>query len=142
MGNRDGTFDPCTPVDEQSSRSRGIALGDMNDNVDDNHNLDAVFANVGQYNQVCLGNGQGAFTNCVVVAGGADSLDVALSDLDRDGHLDAVFANTISNEVCLGDGDGTFAECAVLEPAISGNWGVALGDLDNDQNLDVVFANQ
>jgi hypothetical protein len=54
-----------------------VALGDVNG---DGH-LDAVFANWGQPNRECLGNGTGGFT-CTNVSGDAlITTDVALGDL-------------------------------------------------------------
>ena len=55
------------------------------------------------------------------------SNDAALGDVDRDGDLDAVFANSSGqrNRVCLGDGTGVFA-CADVSSDTNSTIGVAL----------------
>ncbi len=70
-------------------------------------------------------------------SGGATSNDVAMGDLDGDGDIDAIVANTDNDShIWLNNGDGTFA----IQTFGSGNMhGVALGDLDNDGDLDAVF---
>ena len=79
-----------------------VALGA----VDGDNNLDVVFGDEGRRNRVCLGDGSGGFTCKDVSTDTNDTNGVALGDVDRDGDLDAVFANAFSqrNRVCLGNG--------------------------------------
>ncbi len=141
LGNGDGTFgtpgNECTDVSGDTNDSLGVALGF----VDGDTTLDAVFANVGGSNRVCLGNGVGGFA-CSNVSGDTFSSNgVALGDVDGDANLDAVFANDGQrNRVCLGDGLGGFS-CSDVSVDIFSSSGVALGDVDDDTNLDAVFAN-
>ncbi len=107
--------------------------------------LDAVFANrmnPDQQNRACLGDGQSGFSFCEPLApDGRDSWDMAMGDVNNDGHLDAVFANVNSfSQVCLGTGTGAFSECRDIPENEGGLPGVALGDVNQDTFLDVVFA--
>jgi uncharacterized repeat protein (TIGR01451 family) len=99
-----------------------VALGFVNGDT----TLDAVFANVGESNRVCLGDGVGGFA-CSDVSGDTFSSDgVALGDVDDDTNLDAVFANVgESNHVCLGNGAGAFA-CSDVSGDTNESRGVAL----------------
>ena len=71
------------------------------------------------------------------------STGVARGDLDGDGNLDAVFANTNvqPNRVCLWNGTGGFISCSNVSADTSNSRGVALGFVDADSDLDAVFAN-
>ncbi|MCM8622351.1 MAG: Ig-like domain-containing protein, partial [Candidatus Accumulibacter sp.] len=61
-----------------------------------------------------------------------------LGDVDGDGDLDIVTANTSSASVLLGNGDGTFADRVDYDlPPGSAN-SVTLGDVDGDGDLDIV----
>ncbi len=64
LGNGDGTFgtpgNECSDVSADTNASLSVALGF----VDGDATLDAVFANSGQRNRVCLGDGMGDFTSC------------------------------------------------------------------------------
>ena len=103
--------------------------------------LDAVFANSGQPNQTCLGDGTGNFT-CSDVSGDANaSTGVALGDVNGDTLLDAVFANSYDpNRICLGDGTDGFT-CSDVSANIDLSEDVALGDVNGDSFLDAIFAN-
>ena len=109
--------------------------------VDGDGHLDLIVANVNQANQVCFGDGTGAF-DCLDVSPDTNtSTDVGVGDLNRDGHPDVVFANSDQpNRVCLGDGAGGFL-CADVSADTRTSMGVGLGDVDGDGNLDAVFAN-
>jgi hypothetical protein len=69
--------------------------------------------------------------------GSGRSWDVSLGDLDGDGDLDAVVANSAegvdSSEVWLNDGRGFFT---LLAQNLGYGMGLALGDLDGDGDLD------
>ena len=68
---------------------------------------------------------------------------VALGDLDGDGDLDAVLANTMrllptaDNKILLNDGSGRFSDSGL--PVGQGGTGVALLDANDDGKLDVVI---
>jgi hypothetical protein len=69
------------------------------------------------------------------------SNDVALGDLDRDGDLDAFFANGLyeafqPNTVALNDGTGQFSDSGQQVGRMVDTYSVALGDLDADGDLD------
>jgi len=74
------------------------------------------------------------------VGGGARSL--VLADLNGDGKLDAVTANSIDNtvSVLLGTGDGAF-QTRTDYAAGAGVSSVAVGDLNGDGKLDLVASN-
>ena len=67
---------------------------------------------------------------------------VAIGDLDADGTLDLVIANSFSNtvSVLLGNGDGTFQTRQDFA-ASNGPQSVAIGDLNGDGMPDLVVAN-
>ena len=136
LGDGAGNF-ACSDVSADVNDSERVAVGDVNDDGD----LDAVFANIGGVNRVCLGDGAGGFACSDVSADANDSADVALAFVDGDGNLDAVFANAVGpNRLCLGDGAGGFTCSDVSADAFISDE-VALGDLDGDGNTDAVFAN-
>ena len=101
---------------------------------------DAVFANHGQPNRLCLGNGAGGFSSCLNVSGDAFvSVGLALGDVDGDHDLDIVFSNEAQpNRLCTNNGGGTFA-CAHVSGDVFNTIGAVLGDVDGDNDLDIVF---
>ena len=72
---------------------------------------------------------------------GNNSLLVALGDLDGDGDLDAMFANSGPNTVWTNDGTGNFTNSG-QELGNSDSLSVALGDLDGDGDLDAMVGNE
>lgn len=118
--------------------------------------VDAVFTQKQRYNQVCFGNGTGAFTSCTDVRGAgqfqlSDQINTtaaALVDWDQDGDLDITFAmEGHANVVCLNDGGGSF-NTGIGCPALFSflvfpfdSEDIAVGDLDGDQVPDFVWAN-
>ncbi len=144
LGDGTGTF-TCAAISPNSDDTFGIALGDVNHDG----KLDAVLANVErmpdrdnpQHNRVCLGDGAGRFDCHDVGTASYRSAAVALGDLDRDGNLDAVFANTNqqASQACFGDGHGEF-DCRRVDSQDSSSSGVVLVDLDGNKTLDIVFS--
>jgi hypothetical protein len=81
----------------------------------------------------------GAASNFAV---GTGPRSVAVGDLNSDGRLDLVTANSGSNNVSvrLGDGAGSFGAATNFGPG-NGPVSVAVGDLNGDGKLDLATAN-
>jgi hypothetical protein len=120
-----------------------IELGDVNGDTW----LDAVVAVSGNgknaQEQVYLNLKSDKFfaANPSQTFGGGNSSAVELGDMDNDGDIDAVLANTDGNNgVYLNNGSGVFSLAFSFEPANSTD--VALLDLTVDGYLDVIVSNQ
>ncbi|MHC2283072.1 putative delta-60 repeat protein [Bradyrhizobium diazoefficiens] len=141
LGNGDGTFQ--APVNYAAGHDlNGISVGDL----DNNGVLDLAVSNAG-FNgaiAVLLGNGDGTFQSAISSpTNRAHSSDSALADLNGDGRLDVLVANTGNNggvSVLLGNGDGSFSFSTVL-PSNADPLGVAAADLNGDGIADVAFSN-
>jgi hypothetical protein len=72
------------------------------------------------------------------------SWGVALGDVEGDGDLDVIFADTHQNELYLNDGSGLFSDVTLtnLPEDDDDSRDVALGDVDGDGDLDAIFANR
>ncbi len=71
---------------------------------------------------------------------GINATDIAVGDLNGDGALDVVFANSgAPHRVFLNDGAGGFVLASALVTGTN-TTGVAVGDLDGDSALDLVFS--
>jgi hypothetical protein len=88
---------------------------------------------------VLLGDGQGALAHVASVGLAFDCRDVALGDLDLDGHPDVVAATGSDVVVLRGYGDGTF-EPPVAHAFTSFVTAIELADVDEDGRLDVLVA--
>jgi hypothetical protein len=123
--------------------SHDLALGDLDGDGD----LDAVVANYqGQAQTTWLNDGLGGFSPHPTTPsfGGGDSEATALGDLDSDGDLDAVVANSPdkAQTTWLNDGTGAFsAHPSTPSFGAEDSHDIALGDLDGDGDLDAVVAN-
>ena len=94
---------------------------------------------------VLLSNGDRTFqVDRSYRAGTADPTDVAVSDLNGDGHADVVTVagtdTTGTATVVLGRGDGSFAAPVQLTVG-RGTQAVAIGDLNGDGKLDLLTGN-
>jgi hypothetical protein len=91
---------------------------------------------------VLLGSGDGTFQAAVHYGVGSYPEDVAIEDLDCDGHPDLAVANSSSNSisVLLADGDGTF-QTAVNYWAGSNPGSLAVGDFNGDGGPDLAVSN-
>ncbi len=125
--------------------SMGVDVGEVNG---DGH-PDLVFArDLGLGNQVYLGDGSGLFTDTGQSLGANNSRDVELADLDMDGDLDMVVANTQvggpgqPNRIYFNDGlnTGNFIDSG-QSLGNERTHAVATGDINGDTFIDLVFFN-
>ncbi|HET9252737.1 MAG TPA: VCBS repeat-containing protein, partial [Candidatus Eisenbacteria bacterium] len=126
--------------------ARSIATGD----VDGDGRIDLVVANTGASPLVnpgtvsvlpaLPGGGYGTNTDYAV---GVNPAEIKLSDLDGDGWLDIVTANTSSHDVSvlMGQPGGTFGAETRYPTAGSGPAGLGVGDLDGDGRPDLAVLN-
>jgi hypothetical protein len=154
-GNGDGTFQAVLIYGPGGQNADAVAVGDVNG--DGNPDL-LIATQCASYSNcetggvgVLLGRGDGSFQTVVSYGtGGYDARSVALRDVNGDGKLDLVVANTcIANGTCtgsvgvlLGNGDGTF-QAAV--PYASGGFyatSVAIADVNGDGKPDLLVTNE
>ena len=118
----------------------GVALGDLDGDGD----LDAICANNGVESESWINDGEGRFTHGEGTSGNTfaarNSWGVALGDLDRDGDLDAVFANDGLNTIWYNDGRAGFREINVSQEGGS-TFDIALRDVDGNETIDIFAAN-
>ncbi len=142
FNNGSGGFGSCADFNTNDN-TRGIALGD----IDGDGDLDAVLVSAATFNdRICENDGSGIFslgTQCVTFNDTLDSRAVVLGDLNGDGDLDAVIANSNLgfDRFCTNDGSGGFTACADFNTSNDTSFGLTLGDVDNDGDLDAVIAN-
>ncbi len=126
-------------------RPYSIVVGDF----DKDGNTDLVTANKSsQTVSLLLGNGDGTFKSAsnfsTVGFNGLSPSSVAVADFNKDGKLDLVTANSISNNISLllGKGDGSFQAAVnfALESA-SAPISIAVGDFNKDGKSDIVTVN-
>jgi hypothetical protein len=90
---------------------------------------------------VLLGYGDGTFQPQVQFATGQVPVSVVVSDLNKDGKLDLVVANTLDNTVSIlmGNGDGTFASHVDYATATRPTLAI-VADFNNDTHPDIAAA--
>ncbi|WP_232628224.1 FG-GAP-like repeat-containing protein [Methylobacterium sp. Leaf118] len=125
---------------------RDIAAADVNGDG----NLDLVTANYGSNSvSVLLGvrpklasvTGNFSFTDATDFAAGLRPSSVAVGDFNKDGKLDIVATNLLSDTVTVLQGEGTgFFKTLGAAPASAGPVSVTAADVNGDGNLDLVIA--
>lgn len=142
QGGTQGQFVISTETAGGDNHSRDVALGD----IDGDGDLDAIVANDTGANQLLINDGTGSFSLSSIAAAVSQAspvatLDVIIADLNADGHLDVVFANTSGqNELLINNGSGVFS-ASVLVGGTYSSTAVVSGDLDGDGDLDLIIAN-
>ena len=147
LGNGNGTFQTAITTGLVGGiQPMGLALGDFNNDS----KLDVATADYGSNDvAILLGNGNGTFQTPTLeaLAPGlsVQPLAIASADVNKDGILDLVTANSGTNDVSvlLGNGDGTFSVYASYGTGSGATSpsNVALGDVNHDGNVDIVVAN-
>jgi hypothetical protein len=143
LGNGGGSFSAATgsPFAVGTSPT-SVVVADINHDG----RADIITANSGTNNvSVLLGNVGGGFTAATgsPFAVGSSPRSVAVADVNGDGKLDIVTANSGSNNVSVlfGDGSGSFG--AANNFAVGGNpSSVAIADINGDGRPDLAVANQ
>lgn len=152
MGNGDGTFTPTNSSPATGNDPSAIAIGDFNGDG----NLDLAVTNQNDntvsilLNQNCASFPPMlcAFAPAAVSpAVGAGPLAISTADMNADGILDLVVANSSGNSVSVLLGDGTGAFSAVVpqgQPDFSTGaapQAVVVADFNQDGRLDMVTGN-
>jgi hypothetical protein len=142
LGLGDGTFPQRADVPVGKS-IEALALGDLNGD----QKTDLVLAvgglptTTGSGLFVCLGNGDGTFQSPVTYGTPAyfnSVTQIALADLNGDGHLDAIATgDAASVSVLLGNGDGTLQGTQAYGTPCN-NHSLLVTDVNADGRLDVV----
>lgn len=151
-------FKPAITYPSGGDNAVSIAVADINGDG----NLDVVVSNYFACDScitngavgVLLGNGDGTFQAALAFdSGGSGTSGIAVADMNGDGHLDIVVANTCaagtfcdgnsntgSVAVLLGNGDGTFQPAKVYSSGSQQSRYLALGDFNRDGKIDAVVA--
>lgn len=131
-----------------NNQSWGVAIGD----IDGANGADIVIGNYGQRTLVHFNDGNGNFGAGTAIGPGPDlrgTRRVEVADMDGDGDLDVVAANSALGGVAdnafdvvyFNDGTGVFPATVVL--AFEDNTqGLAVDDIDGDGDLDIVAGNR
>lgn len=137
LGNGTGNF--ATSREYAAGKApTAIALGDLNTDG----KLDVVTSNADSNNVAYLQGGTltpGTLLAAKLIASGTTPSAIAISDVNSDGKLDIVTANSDSSNlgVHIGRGDGTFATVR-LSPTCDFPVGLAVAELTGDNKPDAV----
>ncbi|CAF2592068.1 unnamed protein product [Rotaria sp. Silwood2] len=140
LGTGHGTFSPqVTYPTDAGSRPRSVVVADLND---DNKG-DIIVANrEGSYVAVFFNKGDGTFYPQVKYSTGAGSWprSVVVADVNGDGTLDVIVANSRTNNVgiFLNKGDGTLATQTTL-PTDPLPRAVTVADINDDGKIDILY---
>jgi hypothetical protein len=165
LGNGDGTFQTAVCYSSGGIEPTSVAVADVNGdgkpdmlvaNVCAGSNC-SMFGGDGAIG-VLLGNGDGTFQAAVTYSsGGGDATSVAVADVNGDGKLDLLVANSCdtsgnscnndpppdgSVSVLLGNGDGTFQPAVSYDSGGKKTISMAVADINGDGRPDLLVANQ
>lgn len=144
LGNGDGTFQTPSLI-TAGSKLTGVAVGDFSGHG----HLDIAVTNEGDginpsTVSLLVGDGTGNFTLGTPVTVGVAPVALAAGDLNNDGKLDLVVANSGNGNpgslsILMGNGDGTF-QTPVSIPLTASLIAVTLGDFNGDGFPDIAVA--
>ena len=163
----DGTFEDVAALAGCAYDGRGVAVAGMGvagEDLDGDGDTDLLVGNIHDQTHLILLNDGGFFEDASLSMGlgrwsyPATAFGVVLFDQDRDGGLDAFFANgEVNIENALGVGDNPLAQPDHFARLVGGQLvdrtagsgvafedvgrGAACGDYDNDGDLDLLVAN-
>lgn len=143
LGNGNGGFQTAQTF-RVGGQPNAVASGDFNQDG----RLDLVTANseTGENSlSLLLANGTGGFSSATSLkVEGERPFAVATGDLDRDGNLDIVSADSVSGSVSvfLGNGNGTFEDAKQYAVGGTTPISIVLGYFDDDNKLDIATGNQ
>ncbi|QNH62714.1 FG-GAP-like repeat-containing protein [Hymenobacter sediminicola] len=124
-------------------QARAVATAD----IDNDGDLDLLVSGAmpNGYNGVMvrLNNGDATFTSAPDISVDAAPSDIVVGDIDGDGDLDFIVANSSSNTlpIRLNNGNGTFTDGDRVFTFLEGHT-LALGDMDADGDLDLLIGNK
>ena len=148
LGRGDGTFKSSVAYATAGHSATGIAVADVNGDG----KLDAIVGGCSTNDcwaanglvSVLLGIGNGAFRPAVGFDSGGRLADgLAVRDMDGDGKLDVVTADTIDNSVAvlLGNGNGSFQAAQTFSAGGELTYSISIADIDGDGKPDVLASN-
>jgi len=125
---------------------RGLSMDAHPIDVESDGDLDLLIAHEHRPNILLINNGSARFTDESeqrIPQVARDSEDIEVSDLDGDGHQDAVVVSEDDrkNELYLNHGDGTFEDAAGRLPAEGTSNAVEVADLNGNGHPDLVIGN-
>lgn len=134
-----GEFDSATPIATQAAGSRGVAVGDYDE--DGHVDLASATSQVGEI-EILLGDGFGGYGFGAIIAAGIEG-DLLTADFDGDGHLDLAGTKSSTDRAVIlwGDGQGGFGAPSEFVAGINPR-AIVSGDFDQNGFPDLAIAGQ
>jgi hypothetical protein len=148
LGNGDGTFQTAVAYLSGGIDPMSIAVADVNNDGKPDLLVGHLLGNGDSTLSVLLGNGDGTFHAAVSYDSGGVGLEgIAVADVNHDGKLDLVAAESVvingstgaGVAVLLGNGDGTFQPAKGYFSGACGPLAVAVADVNGDGKLDIMI---
>lgn len=147
LENQNGTLVVGSPIAGNTGFTLGLAVGDLDGDGD----VDALSANW-QNNAIQIltnqGVGSGTLVASSLTVGGIHNRDIAVADVNGDGHLDAIVVkDSGDNQLLINNGTANpFTTATTLPSALANPAGfisadVVFADVDGDGDQDALIAN-